>query len=658
MEAKIDGILGKMESTSAKVDLYKSSKVKLPMAELDYLKTLEDARDFMNSMVAATNQNRQELADIFGGDCSRIARIRTVLDAVQLSDMNCNDQRVRTCTEACETIEKVLEDMGLGWCLKKAKDEEKVSLVRRRSSIDREAALKAAQQLEAQQAAAVLVEVTETDAEKPPKKASKAADLWAQCCDEERVLACTEPTELHALEREATASRSGKIGNWMIWMVHRAHLDDPSLSKFDFTNLKMPDGNLEPRVSPKLAVAMESNSHIEHLLMGCTNLQDQEAAILAVSLRANRTLKVLNIDTNAIQPLTLESIANGTSVNQALSELRCNNCASGRLVTEAFLRALKSNPSLCKLGYPVTDAYFRGEIDKQLTRNNDAARKRRLEEKKRREAEGDTSPAAAPAGYPKPAPKAAPKAEPKAEPASEVDKPETKEKEPAKADAKAQAEAVPASAEPEAVKPVEKPDDPAEAAAEAKEPEAKVEAEAVPASTEPEAVKAVEKLDDPAEAAPETKEPEAKVAAKVAEPAEAALPGMVEAPVQSQVSATLRGYLYKKSPSARLLKSWDWRYFVLHEGRLMWWRRDRDLPSEEVLGQADPAGCKGFVNLKLSSANVVPDKTNPMIFALVPAGGAWKEGSLKDMSDASRAFEFDCTSSAHSREEWMKALGA
>ena len=29
-----------MESTSAKVDLYKDSKVKLPMAELDYLKPL------------------------------------------------------------------------------------------------------------------------------------------------------------------------------------------------------------------------------------------------------------------------------------------------------------------------------------------------------------------------------------------------------------------------------------------------------------------------------------------------------------------------------------------------------------------------------------------------------------------------------------------
>ena len=31
---------GKMESTSAKVELYKASKVKLPMAELDYLKQL------------------------------------------------------------------------------------------------------------------------------------------------------------------------------------------------------------------------------------------------------------------------------------------------------------------------------------------------------------------------------------------------------------------------------------------------------------------------------------------------------------------------------------------------------------------------------------------------------------------------------------------
>lgn len=58
-EKRIDDILCKMESTSAKVELYKTSKVKLPMAELDYLKTLEDARDFMTMMVTKTSENRQ-----------------------------------------------------------------------------------------------------------------------------------------------------------------------------------------------------------------------------------------------------------------------------------------------------------------------------------------------------------------------------------------------------------------------------------------------------------------------------------------------------------------------------------------------------------------------------------------------------------------------
>ena len=136
--------------------------------------------------------------------------------------------------------------------------------------------------------------------------------------------------------------------------------------------------------------------------------------------------EVLNIDTNVIQPLTLESIANGTSVNQALQELRCNNTANGRLVTEAFLRALKSNPSLCKLGYPVTDAYFRGEIDKQLTRNNDAARKRRLEEKRRREAGEVAESQPEPKGYPAKTERPKP-AQPAPEPVKEVVKEVVKE---------------------------------------------------------------------------------------------------------------------------------------------------------------------------------------------------------------------------------------
>mgnify|MGYP002803395876 FL=1 len=542
--------------------------------------------------------------------------------------------------------------MGLGWCLKKAQSEEKASFTKRRSSLDREDVLKAVQQIEAQEATAVEVEVEDLS----PKE-KKAADAWSQSFDEDfvkRVLACQEPGELQALEKEAMASKAIKLGNWMIWMVHRAHLDDPTLVKFDFTNLKMPDGNVEPLISPKLAVAMESNTHIENLLMGCTNLQDQEAAILAVSLRSNRSLKVLNIDTNAIQPLTLESIANGTSVNQALQELRCNNTASGRLVTEAFLHALKSNPSLCKLGYPVTDAYFRGEIDKQLTRNNDAARKRRLEEKRRREAEGESpkaevKPKAEPKGYPKPkapepeivqpqAPKE-PELPPKEDPKVEETKPEPK------------------AVEPKAASPAE----PVELAAS----EPVVPSETIVTKTEPEAAEAP--IAEAAKAEADIPEPKCedtpteepleaprKTPSITPSQEESALPGMVvTAPVPMH---NLRGYLYKKSPSARMMKHWDWRYFVLHEGRLIWWRRDRDIPSEGVMGQADPGGCKGFINFKLSRARIVPDTQNPTIFAVESVDGKWQDGSLKDMSDANRTFEFDCTQSAHSRDEWIKAL--
>ncbi|CAK9076496.1 unnamed protein product [Durusdinium trenchii] len=632
----------------------------------------------MNMMVTKTSENRQQLADIFGGDCSRIARIRTVLDEVVLSDMNCNDQRVRTCTEACETIEKVLEDMGLGWCLKKAQDEQKASFTRRRSSIDREDLQKAVLQIEAQATGATeaeveAVQVVEVEERLSPK-AKKAADAWAECYDEDfvkRVLACQQPGELQALESEAKASKATKLGNWMIWMVHRAHLDDPTLVKFDFTNLKMPEGNVEPLISPKLAVAMESNTHIEHLLMGCTNLQDQEAAILAVSLRSNRSLKVLNIDTNVIQPLTLESIANGTSVNEALQELRCNNTANGRLVTEAFLRALKSNPSLCKLGYPVTDAYFRGEIDKQLTRNNDAARKRRLEEKRRKEAGEAESEAAETKGYPHP-PKADQQPERSPERIKEVKETvkevlEVKEvitKKQELEEAPQLPEAEPAMLS-EAGPTTETSPELKEAAVEPAEP-CQAEAEPSPVAEdelkEPQAM-TEEPCDEPERAGSSLKEARSKVSASDCEHARTDIPGTIEAFLGegSKTSAplpmrNLRGYLYKKSPGARLLKSWDWRYFVLHEGRLIWWRRDRDIPADEVFSHADPEGCKGFINFKVSRARIMPDEQNPLVFAIESVDGKWQEGSLKDMSDAQRTFEFDCTKSAHTREEWMDAL--
>jgi len=137
----------------------------------------------------------------------------------------------------------------------------------------------------------------------------------------------------------------------MIWMVHRAHLNDPTLKKFDFTNLKMPSGLDEPLISPKLAVAVASNDVIEELLLPSTNLQNPEAAVLAVSLRSNKKIRVLNIDSNTLRPHELESVCRGIAQQEtpSLAEFRCNNVASGRQVFEAVAEMVKANDFVCKV---------------------------------------------------------------------------------------------------------------------------------------------------------------------------------------------------------------------------------------------------------------------------------------------------------------------
>ncbi|CAE7317945.1 BOI2 [Symbiodinium sp. CCMP2592] len=476
-------------------------------------------------------------------------------------------------------------------------------------------------------------------------------------------------------------------------------------------------------------------------------------------LREATVRKVLNIDTNAIQPLTLESIAKGTSVNQALQdvnvsewsnhaisnceapkttlsiagartglwrehtmhsqneretsrcrhrscairlgptspkhgmffisskarycavlqklcttgppcaldELRCNNTASGRLVTEAFLHALKCNPMMCKLGYAVTDAYFRGEIDKQLTRNNDAARKRRLEEKRRKEAAEaealgveNQSPSAK--TYPKVRAQAKvswpPKAPETLEAAAELSKEPLKEQEAADAAKEAEEATLPLDVVEEKETDVDMKSNPSNAKIEPQKADAsktsteKSEKAQSLWNTSWEERNPAESLDESSEVKKTTQ----TIESFLAEPLDA-LPGMVDGRERASAKADFRGYLYKKSPATLRMKAWDWRFFVIHGRRLVWWRRDRDVPeSAEELKQPDPPGCKGFIDFMLSRARVVPDEKNPTLFILEAVDGVWKDGSLKDMSDAQRMFEFDCADSAHTREQWIAAL--
>merc|ERR1719329_899588 len=360
----------------------------------------------MNDMLKKTSNDRGKLAEAFGGDCTRIGRVQGCLDNAdgELSAMNADDQRLRGAKEACHAVEKVLDDMGLGFKMQEAMKEEEVVMVRRRTSVDVSAVAEAAAAFQADESASLALQmaalaVAEAEEAKKEEKAPEAPPPapepkkpvnrieaeWQGKCDEEliaRILACTQPEELQAFAEEVTAAKAAKLGNWMIWMVHRAHLNDPTLVKFDFSNLKMPSGDLEPRISPKLALAMEENTSITEFNMACSNLQGTEAACLAVALRNNKTLLKLNIDSNALQPLELESIAAGIAFSQTLQEIRCNNVSQGRQVYEAIANCVKTNTFIVKVGLEIKDPHFRGQIDGQITRNNDAARKRRVEAKK------------------------------------------------------------------------------------------------------------------------------------------------------------------------------------------------------------------------------------------------------------------------------------
>jgi hypothetical protein len=202
-------------------------------------------------------------------------------------------------------------------------------------------------------------------------------------------LACTDPADLVPLEPDKKESEF----NWMIWMCHRAHLNDPTLTKFDFSNLQMPAGAEEPRISPKLAKAIGKNTKIESLLLPNTNLQAREAGVLAESLKTNQEskIKVLNVDSNFIASDELESLINAAGTNLAIEELRINNqhgMMFGRQHYEALKNAVVANRYLAKLGATLSDPTYRNDIDRAVLRNGDNVRKRRVEAKKAAEAAG------------------------------------------------------------------------------------------------------------------------------------------------------------------------------------------------------------------------------------------------------------------------------
>lgn len=196
----------------------------------------------------------------------------------------------------------------------------------------------------------------------------------------EQIEACTTVAEL----LELMPDRSKMLGNWMIWMVHRAYMDDDTLIDFNFSGLEMPLPHVEHRIAPKLMEALATNTHIENLLLSSSNMQKPSGPQMANALQKNTTLKVLNIESNNLDQESIRSMMVALQLNEktVLSTFRFQNQRGlntffGRPVEEAMCELMRKNKTICKLGCAIQDANSRDVINRATMRNVDLERRRR-----------------------------------------------------------------------------------------------------------------------------------------------------------------------------------------------------------------------------------------------------------------------------------------
>merc|ERR1719330_2217594 len=177
--------------------------------------------------------------------------------------------------------------------------------------------------------------------------------------------------------------KAREYGNWMIWMVHRAWIDDESLIELDFTSMHMPPCHNEKRIAPKLMRAMATNTHLEVLSLSNSNLERAAGLMLAEALRQNGTLLELDLASNWLDSNTVRELALAIQSNPkcALEHFRVSPQKQmgqffGRPTEQAVGEMMQTNETIVKLGFDCDDAHWRNVIDRALLRNNDYWRKR------------------------------------------------------------------------------------------------------------------------------------------------------------------------------------------------------------------------------------------------------------------------------------------
>jgi len=205
-------------------------------------------------------------------------------------------------------------------------------------------------------------------------------------------------TDIEDLPEEPAKSKN--LIAWMIWMVHRVWLNDPSLKELDFSFLSMPLPHEESRVAPKLMEALANNTHLEKLVLPGANMRVETGKELATALQTNTCLRFMNLESNHLDPQSLMDIADALRINPGvpLETWKFANQSGrgdnfGNQVEEKIAEMLEVNDTVTKVGFAPHDAHWKNRISNLLTRNADLARRRRKSMKPGGSVAEDTVPA-------------------------------------------------------------------------------------------------------------------------------------------------------------------------------------------------------------------------------------------------------------------------
>lgn len=190
---------------------------------------------------------------------------------------------------------------------------------------------------------------------------------------------CTDIADCMNLEPKTV----GNYGNWMVWMVHRAFLNDPTLKEFNFSTMPMPLPHIQWRVAPKLMEALESNTCIETLLLASSNLRRTQGEGFAKALNKNTSLKIVDVASNDLDQEGIKMVAEALKQNEATKVETLRFASNGGIdklgaPTEAAIsEMMKSNKTICTLGCSLNNPGYRDLISRALLKNGDIRRRQR-----------------------------------------------------------------------------------------------------------------------------------------------------------------------------------------------------------------------------------------------------------------------------------------